>query len=116
MGAAEVEFEPARLELDRADESTGRVRLTAAGEVDISNLERLRAAITAILAEPGLRSLVVDVAPLEFIDSAGVQVLLSGKRTADDHGIAFRVDNAHGKVLRVLTILNLDRLLAPTTS
>ncbi|NJC72618.1 STAS domain-containing protein [Planosporangium thailandense] len=116
MSAAEIDFEPARLELDRVVDGEGRGRLIATGEVDISTLERLRAAIAAILTEPGLTDLVVDLEPLEFIDSAGVQALLNGKRMADDRGIAFRVANARGKVLRVLTILNLDRVLAPTTS
>jgi anti-sigma B factor antagonist len=99
------------LELDRADDGHGQVCLSAAGEVDISNLERLREVITGILAEPGLTGLVLDLAPLDFIDSSGVQVLLAAKRAADGRGIAFSLAGAHGKVLRVLTILNLHEFL-----
>jgi anti-sigma B factor antagonist len=113
MDTAGVGLEPAHLALDRSEEGPGRVRLTATGEIDISNLERLRSTITGVLAEPGLVGLTLDLAPLEFIDSAGVQVLLSAKRAADDGGIAFSVANAHGKVLRVLTILNLHDFLGP---
>jgi anti-sigma B factor antagonist len=114
MDTAGVGVEPARLELHRSAEGDGRVRLAAAGEVDISNLDGLRQTITGILAEPGLTSLVLDLQPLDFIDSAGVQVLLRAKRIADGRRVAFSVANAHGKVLRVLTILNLHDFLSST--
>jgi anti-anti-sigma factor len=113
MDTTGVGIEPARLELDRSDDGYGQARLVATGEVDISNLDRLREEISDVLAEPGLTGLVLDLGLLDFIDSSGVQVLLSGKRTADGRGVAFSVANAHGKVLRVLTILNLHHILAP---
>jgi anti-sigma B factor antagonist len=115
MDTAGVGIESARLELDRSDDGNDGVRLAAAGEVDISNLDRLRETISGILAEPGVTSLVLDLGPLDFIDSAGVQVLLSAKRTAESRRVTFSVVNAHGKVLRVLTILNLHDFLGPAT-
>jgi anti-sigma B factor antagonist len=103
---------PASLDLVRSDDGHGNARLVTTGEVDISNLERLRETVAAILAEPGTTSLVIDVQPLDFIDSTGIQVLLSAMRTAERRGITFSVANAHGKVLRIMTVLNLYDLLS----
>jgi anti-sigma B factor antagonist len=114
MDTAGVGVEPALLELERSDDDRGQVRLTVTGEVDISNLGRLDEVVTGILAEPGLTGLVLDLEPLDFIDSSGVQVLLAARRMADDRDVALSVTNAHGKVLRVLTILNLRDFLSTT--
>ncbi|MGC9665857.1 STAS domain-containing protein [Planosporangium sp. 12N6] len=114
MDTTGVGIGPARLELRRSIDETGQVRLTMIGEVDISNLEQLHTAIHDVVAEPEVTSLVLDLQPLDFIDSAGVQVLLRAKRSAERRRVSFGVVNAHGKVLRVLTILNLHGyLVAP---
>jgi anti-anti-sigma factor len=105
------EIGPAPLEFDRSGDGCGRVCLTVAGELDISNLERLREAVTGILAEPGTSALVLDFDPLDFIDSSGVQILIWAKRIADSRGIGLRVTNTHGRVHRVLTILGVHEVL-----
>jgi anti-anti-sigma factor len=114
MDTAGGEIDPAPLRLDRSADGDGRVCLAVAGELDISNLDRLREAVDAILARPHLTALVLDFSPLDFIDSSGVQVLTGAKRTADSRGVGFWVINAHGKVLRVLSILGLDQVLFAT--
>ncbi|GII23071.1 STAS domain-containing protein [Planosporangium mesophilum] len=112
MDTPRVGIAPASLDLVRSDDGHGNARLVTTGEVDISNLERLHETIAAVLAEPGTTSLVIDVQPLDFIDSTGIQVLLSAMRTAQHRGITFSVANAHGKVLRIMTVLNLYDLLS----
>jgi anti-sigma B factor antagonist len=113
MGAAGNEIGPAPLELDRSTDGFGRVCLTVAGEIDISNLDRLRDAVSAILAEPDIAWLALDFTPLEFIDSSGVAVLVQAKQAAERRGIEFCVLNAHGKVQRVLAIIGVDKVLSP---
>jgi anti-sigma B factor antagonist len=114
MDAAGNEIGPAPLALDRSTDGYGRVCLTVSGEIDISNLARLHEAVSAILAEPHVTGLLLDFAGLDFIDSSGVEVLMRGKRAADRRGIGFGLLNAHGKVQRVLAILGVDKVLAPT--
>jgi anti-anti-sigma factor len=108
------EIGSAPLELERSNDGYGRVRLAVAGEIDISNLDRLREVVTAILAEPHLTGLLLDFAPLDFIDSSGVEVLMQAKQLADRRGAGFALINARGKVQRVLAILGVDKFLAPT--
>jgi anti-anti-sigma factor len=114
MDTAGNEIGPAPLQLDRSNDGQGRVCLVATGEVDISNLDRLRDAVTAILAEPHVIGLMLDFAALDFIDSSGVEVLMTAKHLADHRGVDFSLINAHGKVQRVLAILGVDKVLAPT--
>ncbi|MGC9668293.1 STAS domain-containing protein [Planosporangium sp. 12N6] len=114
METAGHEIGPAPLELGRSSDGPGRVCLAVTGELDISNLDRLRDAFTAILAQPQTVALVVDFGQLEFIDSSGVQVLMRARQDADRRGTVFRVVNAHGKVLRVLTILGVHEILSAT--
>jgi anti-sigma B factor antagonist len=114
VDSAGNEIGPAPLELDRSNDGYGRVRLAVAGEIDISNLDRLREAVTAILAEPHVTGLLLDFTSLDFIDSSGVAVLMRAKQAADHRGIGFALIKAHGKVQRVLAILGVDKILMPT--
>jgi anti-anti-sigma factor len=114
MDATANEIGPAPLELERSDEGHGRACLAVAGEIDISNLDRLREAIFAILAEPQVTGLTLDFGALDFIDSSGVEILMQAKQMADRRGVGFCLVNAHGKVQRVLAILGVDKVLAPT--
>ncbi|GII25812.1 STAS domain-containing protein [Planosporangium mesophilum] len=114
MDTSGHEIGPAPLQIDRSSDGHGRVCLAVAGELDISNLDRLRHAVDGVLAEPGVTALVLDLRPLQFIDSSGVQVLMRGRRTAAGRGIDFGILNAHGKVLRVLSVLGVHDVLSIT--
>jgi anti-anti-sigma factor len=98
--------------MERSATSLGQVCLAIAGEIDLSNVERLRETVNAILGTPGVAELVLDLGPLDFIDSLGVRTLVEAKGLADGQRIGFSVVNARDKVLRVLTILGVDRALA----
>jgi anti-anti-sigma factor len=93
--------------------SDGTVRLTVSGEVDIYAAPLVREAIESILADPSTTDLMVDVADVDYIDCSAVSALITGRRLAQQHGIRFAVANPHGQVLRVLTVLRLDQVLAP---
>ncbi|GAA1820399.1 STAS domain-containing protein [Planosporangium flavigriseum] len=114
MDAIGNEIGPAPLELSRSNNGDGRACLEAAGEIDISNLDRLRETVSAILAEPQVTELTLDFGALDFIDSSGVEVIMGAKQVADRRGVAYCLINAHGKVQRVLAILGIDKVLAPT--
>jgi anti-sigma B factor antagonist len=102
---------PAPLTLGRSNAGLGRVRLAVAGEVDLTNVRRLSAAIAEILHEPTVTELVLDVASLEFIDSLGVQALLEARRLAESRQARLSVVNPLPIVMRVLTVLGVHELL-----
>jgi anti-sigma B factor antagonist len=63
-----------RLELSERD---GIPVLTVYGEVDVSTAPRLRQELIEV-ASSGSRRAVVDLEPVEFLDSTGLGVLVSG--------------------------------------
>jgi anti-sigma B factor antagonist len=90
------------------------VCLTTSGEIDICNVDRLRATIESIINEPATQRLTLDFAGLDYIDSMGVSALVAGMRMSQRNGTAFSVVHPRGEVLRVLKILGLDQVLAPS--
>jgi anti-anti-sigma factor len=82
------------------------------GELDLGDIDELRAAITAGLAR-GHRHLVFDLTDTEFLDCAAIGQLLTSLaplRTEPDAGILFL--RPHGAVARLLELLHFDQLIA----
>lgn len=73
---------PTQLNL-RTARSGDRTELIAAGEIDLSNIGEFRSAMHAATAEAsqGTAQLIVDLAEVEYVDSAAINVLSAG---ADD--------------------------------
>jgi anti-sigma B factor antagonist len=82
------------------------------GELDVDGAPELRRAlIEAIDEQPG-RPLVVDLEGVDFIDSAGLGVLVGGlKRAKDGEGELVLVATGQS-VLRVLELTGLTRVFA----
>nr|WP_240942137.1 STAS domain-containing protein [Planosporangium thailandense] len=100
--------------MTRSTTSRGAVRLVTAGEIDICNVDRLRTTLESIISEPAVESVTLDLTDLRYIDSMGVSALIFGLRMSQQNGTAFEVVNARGEVRRVLRILGLEPVLAPT--
>ncbi len=67
---------PTLLTLDTAHRDDGDVVLTAAGEIDLSNIEAFTQALGAAIAERGGGGpLTVDLSAVEYLDSAAINVL-----------------------------------------
>jgi anti-sigma B factor antagonist len=83
----------------------GRVlTVTVSGDVDLSTSPEVGRTIREAVAAPGVTALRVDLREVEFLDSSGIAVLLNGRRSADEHGVAYRVIGAQGIARRVLQI------------
>lgn len=66
--------EPAPLTISVAGEAAGPV-ISVDGELDLSNVERLGAAISDSL-RPDTKNLTLDVSGLRFMDSSGIALLV----------------------------------------
>jgi anti-sigma B factor antagonist len=90
--------------VERRD-SEGAVVIAVRGELDIGTAPELRAALAeAIEAHPGAR-LIADLEGLDFIDSAGLGILVGGRK---------RAQSRDGDVVLVSTGLNIGRTLELT--
>jgi anti-anti-sigma factor len=97
---------PTSLTLDTARRSDGKIVLTAAGEIDLSNIDAFDAALSAATTEaaPSGRTLTVDLSAVEYLDSAAINALFA------------RMDHidliAHPLLMTVLTISGLAELVS----
>jgi anti-anti-sigma factor len=89
--------------VERAGEDTV---LRLAGELDVATAPQLRAAIDA--ARPRRGTLVLDVAQLSFMDSAGLHLLLDAHAAARAAGHDVVVAGAEGPVLLAMRATGVD--------
>jgi anti-sigma B factor antagonist len=84
--------------------------VTAAGEIDISTVTRLRERLFEIAASG--HPLVVDLGQVGFIDSVGLSVLVGTANRAATHGNGLQVACAPPKIRQLLRLTGLDRRIA----
>jgi len=79
------------------------VTVVASGDLDLSTADEFEEVVSAHVAGDA-DEVIVDLAEVRFVDSAGINVLLKGRRLADRHGHRFRATRADGLVLEVLEL------------
>jgi anti-sigma B factor antagonist len=84
-----------------------RILLTVDGEIDMSTVERLRAAVREARAA-GWDRLVIDLASVRFIDSQGLHLLLDVDREASADGWQFAIIDGSPSVTRLLELTGLN--------
>ncbi len=80
----------------------GTITVSISGDVDLSTAAELDRAVLAAVHDA--ESVVVDLAAVTFIDSAGINALLKGRRLADERSRRFRIADATGVVRDVLDL------------
>ena len=83
--------------------------LTVTGDLDCSSGAALTAAIDAAVAD-GFSTVLLDLAPVEFMDSTGVSCLLSARLAHGDDAI--QIVAMSGQVGRVLRLSGVDTLFS----
>ncbi|MCB1029837.1 MAG: STAS domain-containing protein [Acidimicrobiales bacterium] len=81
--------------------------LGVGGEIDVATAPRLRDQMIAALSE-GKHNLVVNLEAVDFIDSTGLGVLISGLKRVKTHGGEFRLVSAEQRLLKIFEITGLD--------
>lgn len=81
------------------------------GEVDLYTAPRLKTLLTDITAG-GRSNIAVDFAGVEFMDSTGLGVLISGLKRCREAGGSLALVAPTGPVRKVLSITGLDRVFA----
>ena len=87
---------------------TAIVRLPA--EIDLTVADELREALLGVLSQ-GARGLIVDMTATTFCDSAGITALVRAVRRAAADGATLRLAMSAPAVLRVFTLVGIDRLI-----
>jgi anti-sigma B factor antagonist len=87
----------------------GRAIVTASGQVDLATGTQLAEALAQ--ADRDGAAVVVDLAAVDFLDSAGVRVLVEAARRGSG---TLSIRGAQGWVARVLDITGVQDYLSPT--
>lgn len=85
-----------------------RYVVSVAGEVDISNADKLRDAIDLALEQPTER-VELDFSQVAYIDSTGIGVLVGAAHRASERGRGLAITGAQPNVLRVVQLLGVDK-------
>ena len=82
------------------------------GRLSLGNiLQSIEKTILTMIDE-GSRKMVIHLPALDFIDSAGVGMLIAASGHMDQSHGKLRVAGAHGTVARILDTVHLDRVAA----
>ena len=86
-------------------ETDGGVALiSAAGELDASEVAKLEAALLEAEAEEELTRLILDITALEFMDSSGIAALAHAASRSEENGNRLEISRSTPPVERVLEI------------
>ena len=98
-------------EIERTTVS-GRPALTVRGELDLSTVPELTAAVEAQLADPP-HAFIIDLTPTRFLDSSGARGLLRAAKQAGAGGVTLHVicPRSNSAVRLVVDMLELERLV-----
>jgi anti-sigma B factor antagonist len=81
------------------------------GHLNLGNeLMSLEVAVKRVIQE-GARKLVIDVTNLEYIDSAGIGMLVGCNGQMDRAGGKMRVAGAQGSVAKAFDVVHMDRIM-----
>lgn len=100
----------ALLELTAERDERGTVKLVLAGELDISSTPQLEAELSKLEADAP-RVIVLDLRPLEFMDSTGLRTVVAADARARDQGRRLAIVRGPDAVHRVFSVTRLDERL-----
>jgi anti-anti-sigma factor len=104
----ELSGEPALTISTHLDGSRAVVALS--GELDLNGVPHLLDEVRQALA-PDVEEVGIDLRDLRFIDSAGIQGVLSARQQIQDAGATFRVVGMSPTVARVVAMAGVESLL-----
>jgi anti-sigma B factor antagonist len=95
--------------IEASDEDQAR-RLVLSGEIDLSAHEDLVDAFSQALRGPAQR-LIVDLSAVTFLDSTGINALITGHKDAEAAGKQFIVVPGPEQVMHTLKVTGVDTVL-----
>lgn len=94
-------------------DATAVVRLD--GRLDLLVAQQVKQRL-ATAVEEGYSTLIIDMAPVSFLDSSGLGALISGLKATRSAGGNLLIAHAGPQVRQVLEVSTLDRILKPYNS
>lgn len=90
--------------------NNGEARIKLAGRFDFNSHREFRAAYEPLLDKADVRTLVVDLAGVDYLDSSALGMLLMVRDKANSSSKTIMLANAQSGVKQVLDIANFSKL------
>lgn len=106
------------LDVDHMNEGQGQSRLVLRGRLDTATAATLDARLGPMLEDPRLDTLVLDLAALDYLSSAGIRSIFRARKTLEGRGghvVILRPQPAVQKVLDIVRALPSAQIFASTT-
>lgn len=91
------------------DQADGQVRIAVTGDLDAAMVQDMREAVDGFAADP--RTLVLDLSQVEFIDSAGVGLIVRAYKVRQAAKVPMAIVGASGQPRELLRTTQIDRLI-----
>ena len=88
-----------------------RLIVRLAGELDHFCAQSTRRELDAMIADPSVRTLILDFTTLQFMDSSGIGVILGRYRQMRDRGGAVCVTHMNRHIARIFHMSGMDRII-----
>ncbi len=88
---------------------TVTVRIT--GELDHCSAQPIRRELDGLIADPGVKKLILDLKDMPFMDSSGIGVILGRYRALSQRGGKVAVANMNPQVKKVFLISGMDQII-----
>ena len=88
---------------------TVTVRIT--GELDHCSAQHIRRELDGLIADPGVKKLVMDLQDMAFMDSSGIGVILGRYRALSLRGGKVAVKNMNPQVKKVFLLSGMDQVI-----
>ncbi|MCQ4162587.1 STAS domain-containing protein [Roseomonas sp. GC11] len=88
----------------------GGVEVAVSGTLTFDAHAAFRQVVMAQVDQPGAQPVLLDLAGLDYIDSAGLGMLLLAREAAEKRGRGIILRGARGQVARILTVSKFNQL------
>lgn len=100
--------------METKTEGADPIVITVSGEVDLATAADLERALSEALTGTDATTIEVDLSGVEFMDSAGLRVLVAARKQAEDAGRTLRLRSPHERVRRIIEITGLAAVFGLT--
>lgn len=100
-----------RAATNKATVTKDTVTVQLEGELDHCSADRVRASLDALIADPAVMRLVIDLKKLTFMDSSGIGVIIGRYRTLSRRGGTVAVRGASPQIDRIFQMSGLYRIV-----
>jgi anti-sigma B factor antagonist len=111
MSSELAEFAEPSLPLGVETPRAGCRLVAASGEIDAHTAPQLRTCVHAVLAEPGVEHLVIDLTGATFLDSSALGVLIGALKRINELEGRLDIVLPSSPLRRIFEITALDRVL-----